>query len=111
MKKKDIVKTQQEFNNIINTGNKVCNKAFVIYYRNNNVKHSRYGISVGTKLGNAVFRNKYKRRIRMIITNNNELLYGNKNDYIVILRKGAVNLEYSDLEKSFIYLANKLKEN
>lgn len=112
MKKKDIVKTQQEFNSIINSGKKVCNKAFVIYYKKNNSnKHSRYGISVGTKLGNAVFRNSYKRRIRMIISNNNELLYNTKNDYIVILRKGAVNLEYVDLEKSFIYLAKKLKEN
>ena len=62
MKKKDIVKNQRDFSKIIKTGKKVSNNSFVIYYKVNNIGHSRYVISVGTKLGNAVFRNKYKRR-------------------------------------------------
>ena len=82
MKKKDIVKSKIDFNKIIKTGKSVSNNCFVIYYTDNNIDHSRYGISVGTKLGNAVFRNKYKRKIRMIITTNKNVLEKENKDYI-----------------------------
>ena len=75
----------------------------------NNIGHSRYGISVGTKLGNAVFRNKYKRRIRMLVNNNNSL-YNKNNDYIILLRKNAVSIEFKYLENDFNQLVQKLKE-
>lgn len=112
MKKKDIVKSQQDFNKIIKQGKQIANSCFVIYYKDNpcNKFHSRFGISVGTKLGNAVFRNKYKRKVRMIVTNNIKLLYDKKNDYVIIVRKGATYLEQKKLETSFINLANQLKE-
>ena len=83
--------------------------SFVIYYKVNNIDHSRYGISVGTKLGNAVFRNKYKRRIRMLVNNNNSL-YNKNNDYIILLRKNAVSIEFKYLENDFNQLVQKLKE-
>ena len=110
MKKKDIVKTHQEFNNIIKNGNKINSRFLVIYYINNDINHSRYGISVGTKLGNAVFRNKYKRKLRMIIHNNNNL-YNECNDYIILLRKSATKLTYRELEQDFNKLVDRLKEN
>lgn len=109
MKKKDIVKSQRDFSKIIKTGKKVSNNSFVIYYKDNNIDHSRYGISVGTKLGNAVFRNKYKRRIRMLVNNNNSL-YNKNNDYIILLRKNAVSIEFKYLENDFNQLVQKLKE-
>lgn len=109
MKKKDIVKNQRDFSKIIKTGKKVSNNSFVIYYKVNNIDHSRYGISVGTKLGNAVFRNKYKRRIRMLVNNNNSL-YNKNNDYIILLRKNAVSIEFKHLENDFNQLVQKLKE-
>ncbi len=109
MKKKDIVKNQRDFSKIIKTGKKVSNNSFVIYYKDNNIDHSRYGISVGTKLGNAVFRNKYKRRIRMLVNNNNSL-YNKNNDYIILLRKNAVSIEFKYLENDFNQLVQKLKE-
>lgn len=108
MKKKDIVKNQRDFTKIIKTGKKVNNNSFVIYYIKNNINHSRYGISVGTKLGNAVFRNKYKRRIRMLI-NNNDCLYNNI-DYIILLRKKAIELDFNSLKLDFNKLFEKLKE-
>ena len=109
MKKKDIVKNQRDFSKIIKTGKKVSNNSFVIYYKVNNIGRSRYGISVGTKLGNAVFRNKYKRRIRMLVNNNNSL-YNKNNDYIILLRKNAVSIEFKYLENDFNQLVQKLKE-
>ena len=75
MKKWEIVKNTWEFENIIKTGKCIKNKYYVIHYKNNNLSHNRYGISVSKKLGNAVFRNKYKRKIRAIIDNYKKKLY------------------------------------
>ncbi len=109
MKKKDIVKDKNDFTNIIKTGKKINNRSFVIYYKKNKLNHSRYGISVGTKLGNAVFRNKYKRRIRMLVTEN-QCLLNKKEDYIILLRKNAKDLEFQELKKDLNQLFSKLKE-
>lgn len=109
MKKKDVVKDKNDFTKIIKTGKKISNRSFVIYYKMNHQNHSRYGISVGTKLGNAVFRNKYKRRIRMLITEN-QVLFRKKKDYIILLRKNAKDLKFQDLKQDFDQLFNKLKE-
>lgn len=110
MKKKYIVKKQQDFNNIIKTGKKIYSKYFVIYYKDNNIIHSRYGISVGTKLGNAVFRNNHKRKIRMIIDKNINIKE-KKKDFIILLRKSGSNLKYCELQQDFNVLVNKIKEN
>ncbi len=103
MRKLYIVKTTKEFENIMKKG--VCNKNkfFVIYSLKNNLKYDRYGISVSKKLGNAVFRNKYKRKIRSIIDNYKKH-YINNEDYIIILRRGAVESTYQELENEFLKL-------
>ena len=111
MKKREVVKSKIDFNKIIKTGKSIANNCFVIYYKDNNIGYSRYGISVGTKLGNAVFRNKYKRKIRMIITNNKSILEKESKDYIILFRKAGTNLDHKNLENKFIELAKKLKEN
>ena len=78
-----IVRTTREFNDIIKNGDSVKNKFFVIHYLNNNLPYDRFGISVSKKLGNAVFRNKYKRKMRSIIDNYKKD-YINHKDYIII---------------------------
>ena len=111
MKKKDIVKSRIDFNKIIKTGDKVSNDCFAIYYKDNNLNKCRYGVSVGTKLGNAVFRNKYKRKIRMIITCNMKTLDNTKKDIIVLFRQSGIEKTYQELENKYISLINKIKEN
>lgn len=110
MKKKEIVKSKIDFNKIIKSGKKISNDYFAIYYMDNNNEISRYGISVGTKLGNAVFRNKYKRKIRMIITTNKDILIKEKKDLIILFRKAGIDKPFKNLEEKYIELANKIKE-
>ena len=100
MRKLYIVKSTQDFEKIIKTGNCKKNSSFIIHYKKNNLPYDRYGISVSKKLGNAVFRNKYKRKIRSIIDNYKKV-YINNEDYIIILRKAGVNKTYAELEEEF----------
>ncbi len=105
MRKLYVVKTNQDFEKVINNGKCIKNKYFVIHHMSNNLKYDRFGISVSKKLGNAVFRNKYKRKIRSIIDNYKKL-YINNEDYIIILRKEAINLDHNMLEKELFALLN-----
>ena len=100
MKKKYIVKESKDFEKIIKKGKSKINKSFVIYYLENNLNYSRYGISVGKKIGNAVIRNKYKRKIRSIIDNYKKS-YVNSVDYIIILRKGAIQKNFQELTNDY----------
>ena len=67
MKKINIVKKNTEFNNIMKIGKKYSSDIFYVYVVDNSYQFNRYGISVSKKVGNAVTRNKYKRRIKDII--------------------------------------------
>ena len=105
MRKLYIVKTNQQFEDIIKTGKCYKNKYFIVYNKDNNLKYDRFGVSVTKKLGNAVFRNKYKRIIRSILDNYKKL-YINSKDYIIILRKDAIEQSYELLEKELFSLLN-----
>ena len=109
IKKLYIVRTNREFNSIINNGKYHKNKAFVIYYKKNNLPYDRFGISVSKKLGNAVFRNKYKRKLRSIIDIYKKE-YLNNEDYIIILRKEGLSRSFSELKQDFFDLMPKNKK-
>jgi len=113
MKKLYIVKNQYDFDRIIKKNDITKNTSFIIYKEKNNLPYSRFGISVGKKLGNAVYRNKMKRKIRDIIDKTNKQSI-ESNDYIIILRKMAQNAEYKklkeDLEK-LLYKERNRNEN
>ena len=103
MKKKYIVKNSRDFEKIIIEGICKKNQSFIFHSKQNELEYDKYGISVSKKLGNAVFRNKYKRKIRSIIDNYKKM-YINHEDYIIILRRGAVDKSFQDLEKDFLAL-------
>lgn len=103
MRKLYIVQDKREFNFLIKKGKCQKNDYFVIYYKENNLKYDRFGISVGTKIGNAVTRNLYKRKMRSIIDKYRKD-YNKKRDYIIILRKKSLFVSYQELEANLINL-------
>lgn len=109
MKKLFVVKNKYDFDRIIKGKRMKKNDTFIVYFENNNLPYARYGISVGKKLGNAVYRNKKKRQIRSII-DNLEKDYVKKKDYIIILREKGKYLEYQVLNQKLISLLDERKD-
>ena len=102
MKKRYRVKSEKDFNAIFKKGQSVANRKFVIYKLEKEQKHFRVGISVSKKLGNAVMRNKIKRRIRhVLLTHQVELA---ALDFVVISRKGVEILTYQELEQNLLHV-------
>ena len=56
MKKRDIVKSSEEFNKILNNKQRVSNNRYIIFYYPSEDGKKYFGISAPKKYGNAVFR-------------------------------------------------------
>jgi len=68
---------------------------------------NRLGITVSTKVGKAVVRNKIRRRFREIFRLNYEKLE-NGYDVIVVARVRSRDAGYAELERDFLKMAQKL---
>ena len=108
MKKLNIIKKQEEIDNIIKTGKLLKNRFFFLYYKERDPKYYRFCICVSKKLGNAVIRNKNKRQIKDIIDKSN-LVFESNMDYVIILRKEISNISYEDKKKYLLDILCKLK--
>lgn len=109
MKVAERIKKAQEFDYLIKKGNFQKNNYFVIYYKNKKSINSRFGIAVGTKLGNAVTRNKLKRQIREIIKEIKNKFQKDQ-DYIIMIRKESLNLNYQEKKENLISLLNRVEK-
>ena len=102
MKKIDIIKSSNEYTEIINIGKSRKSKYYSIFYRSNN-NNNRYGITIPKKIGIAVLRNKTKRRVKNIIDRNKNTIQ-NGYDYVIIVKKGILELTYLNMEKELLKL-------
>ena len=107
MKKINILKNNRDFNRIIGTLKPNRYKDFVIYLEKDTNDKYHFGISVGKKIGNAVTRNKYKRRIKSIIDKNN---YQNGFNCIIILKRCAQNVTFDELSKDLNIIIEKIRK-
>lgn len=106
LKKYEIVKKNDEFNDIINTGKYLKNRFYNIYYKDGNTDFPKFGIAVSKKIGHAVERNKIKRQLRSLIDQHKNL-FAKPNNYIIMVRKGVKELSYSEMEEQFVHLLQK----
>ncbi len=108
MKHTVALKQNHEFRRLYSKGKSAVSPFFAIYCRKNHRPMSRLGITTGVKLGNAVKRNRVRRRIRELYrTNEEHILCGY--DIVVVARTRAIYAQYADLEQSFRKLLKKLE--
>lgn len=98
MKKVNIIKESKDFDRIIHNNKPIRYKDYVIYIEYNNENNYHFGLSVGKKIGNAVTRNKVKRRLKSII---DKKLYKNGFNCIIIVGRGILLRSYEEMMDNY----------
>lgn len=100
MKKTVTIKENRTFRRIYSKGRSAVTPFLVLYCRPNGQDHNRLGVTVSTKLGGAVVRNRARRRLREVFRLAQP---GLKQGYDVVLvaRGRAVNGPYRKLSAAF----------
>lgn len=107
MKKTVSIKENRVFRRLYAKGKSAVTPHLALYVRRNGQKGNRLGITVSTKVGGAVVRNKVRRRIREIYRlHESELRSGW--DVVVVARVRAAHSSYAALERSFLSQVDKL---
>ena len=102
----------QDFKSLL-AGKKVSNKYLTIFFKNLSNKSNNYlNISFVTqkKLGNAVIRNKIKRRLKNIMNQLVKISKINFNySYLFIVKKSIINAKFVDIKETIINDYKKIK--
>ena len=108
MKFTDTLKKNYEFQRLYSKGKSAVTPYLVVYVRKTRKRTNRIGITVSTKLGKAVVRNRVRRRLREIYRlAEDSFLPGT--ELVVVARVKAVKASYSQLEKAFMSACAKLE--
>ena len=100
MKKTETIKENRTFRQIYRRGRSAVTPFLVLYCRPNRLGRNRLGITVSTKLGGAVVRNRARRRLREVYRlAQGDLVQGF--DIIAVARGRAVDGPYDLLTKAF----------
>lgn len=97
MEKKYRLRKRREFNYTYKKGKSLANQCLVLVYRKNGQNLTRVGFSISKRYGNAVERNKIKRRLKEIYRKKLEDIRPGY-DLIFIVRIGARGASFTRLE-------------
>ena len=90
------------------SGRKTYSDHFLrILFRFNDANNSRVGFSIGKNVGNAVVRNKLKRRLREIVQLS-DLLSNIRGDLLIIAKPNSSNASFDDIKNSLINLVKRI---
>ena len=109
MKVENRVKKHKEFQEVIAKGTLINGSILYLYYIPNNLGKARVGISVPTKCGNAVIRNKIRRQIRAILSH--ELNLTQPYDIVFIVRRRYSVEDFMASEEEIKKLLEKVGNN
>ena len=101
------MKHNREFQRLYATGKSAVSGLLAVYCKRNRRGKNQLGITVGTKVGKAVQRNRVKRRLREIYRlHEHEVRRGF--DIVVAARVRSRDVSYHQLERDFLHLLDKL---
>jgi ribonuclease P protein component len=104
MKREERITKPRQYAEVYGKGKSYPSELIVLRTLPNNLDYSRYGISVSKKVGNAVTRNKLKRRLREI--NRIESIMPGW-DMVYILRPSAAQASFTSLKETVELLLTK----
>ena len=100
MKKDVTIKQNHEFRRLYNKGKSAVTPSMVVYCRRSRLPHNRLGITVSTKLGCAVKRNRARRRLRELFRLAQPRLKQGY-DVVIVARTRAVTIPHKKLQADF----------
>ena len=100
MKKTVTIKQNHEFRRLYNKGKSAVTPSMVVYCRRSRFDHNRVGITVSTKLGCAVKRNRARRRLRELFRLAQPKMKQGY-DVILVARTRAVTVAHEKLKADF----------
>ena len=107
MQRKLRLRKREDFSRIYRYGKSFANSQFVVYWsRQAKADPFRLGVSASKKIGNAVIRNRMRRLVKEIVRLHAERI-ASQHDFIIIVRKPAVEMEMRQLEKSMLHILKK----
>lgn len=100
MKSTVTIKLNHEFRRLYNKGKSAVTPSMVVYCRKSRLDHNRVGITVSTKLGCAVKRNRARRRLRELFRLAQPKMKQGY-DVILVARTRAVTVPHEKLKADF----------
>ncbi len=101
------MKKNHEFRRLYTKGKSFASPAVVVYFRQTGRDFNQLGITVSTKVGNAVTRNLVRRRIKEIYRLNEDR-FSRGLDIVAVARVRAAHTEFSQLERDFLTACRRL---
>lgn len=99
MKRSLSLRSGAEFQRVWENGKAWSNSLFVLRATANQGSNSRFGFVVGKKVGNAVERNRIKRRMREVVRSRCERIMQSW-DIILIARRGVEEADFATIESA-----------
>ncbi len=98
------LRKNSDFQYVYRNGRSYANKYLVMYVWENGSEKNRLGISVSKKVGNSVVRHRITRLIRESYRLQ-ENIFNSGLDIVVIARKNASSVSYTEIESALLHLA------
>ena len=101
------LKKNHEFKRLYNKGKSTASQCAVVYCRRNGRQENRLGVTVSTKIGGAVQRNRVRRRLKEIYRLNEHILSAGY-DIVIVARVRSRYAGYREIESSVLAAFRKL---
>ena len=102
------LRKNHEFKRLYNRGKSEASKCAAVYCKQNGKSENRLGITVSSKIGGAVVRNRVRRRLKEIYRLNEEK-FSAGHDIVIVARTRCRFAGFNEIESSVLSLFKKLK--
>ncbi len=107
MKRSVTIKENYEFRRLYSKGSSAVTPSVVVYCRKNGRQHNRLGVTVSTKIGHAVVRNRARRRLRELFRlSQGDMLQGY--DVLLVARGKTAHIPHCYLKRDYEAAMQKL---
>lgn len=106
----ETIKKRSTFVHVSKFGCRFVGRHLIIQVLPSDLSEGRVGYVATKKTGNAVHRNKIKRRLRALISQYSSIL-NPKYDYVCIARRSLFDADFMELQKDFVILLQKASQS